>query len=279
MWEERLLKSWSSMAGISVKLTELFQNTTTKECTNDARAAIRAGFHDAGTWSKTLASTGQDFGGADGSIYLFGETTRAENNGLQGIVNRLGQLAKDSAVEVADMIQFAAAHATVTCPLGPRMRTFVGRKDATKPSPDGLLPSATSDAQTLLDLFFDKNIGPLDLVALVGAHSVSRQFTFNSTRAGENQDSTPGVWDTKFYEDTIRSDFNAGHGVLTFPSDKALSLHGPLQEEWNGYAVRQNDWVEHFSRAYIRLSLTGVNNIHNLTECTDALPLPVITFP
>lgn len=251
----------------------MFKNATTKECTDDARAAIRAGFHDAGTWSKSLASTGQDYGGADGSIFLFGETTRTENNGLQGIVNTLGQLARELAVEVSDMIQFAAAHAVVNCPLGPRMRTFVGRKEATKPAPDGLLPSATSDAQTLVDLFFDKNIGPLDLVALVGAHSVSRQFTFNTTRAGDSQDSTPGVWDTKFYEDTIRSDFETRKGILTFTADKALSLHGPLQEEWNGYVVRQNDWVEHFSRAYLRLSLAGVKNIQNMTECGFTKPI------
>ncbi|KAH8650970.1 heme peroxidase [Tricladium varicosporioides] len=266
-------------AQISIVLTALFKSNNTGECNDYARSAIRAGFHDAGTWSSTLAAVGQDYGGADGSIYLFGEMNRPENSGLEAVVNTLGRLAKTSGVGVADMIQFAAAHAVVTCPLGPRMRTFIGRKEATQAAPDGLLPSATSDAETLLRLFFDKNIGPTDLTALVGAHSVSKQFSFNTTRAGESQDSTPGVWDTKFYEDTIRSDFSTGSGILTFPSDKALSLYGPLQAEWNGYVVRQEDWIEHFSRAYIRLSLAGVNQIQGMIECTDALPLPVISFP
>ncbi|KAH6669834.1 ligninase LG6 precursor [Halenospora varia] len=266
-------------AQISTILTGLFKSNTSGECNDSARAAIRAGFHDAGAWSSTLAAAGQDYGGADGSIYLFGETSRPSNRGLEAVANTLGQLAKKSEVRVADMIQFAAAHAVVTCPLGPRMRTFIGRKEATQAAPDGLLPSATSDAETLLELFFDKNIGPIDLIALVGAHSVSRQFSFNTTRAGESQDSTPGVWDTNFYEDTIRSDFNAGSGILTFPSDKALSLYGPLQAEWNGYAVRQEDWTEHFSRAYLRLSLAGVNQIQEMIECTDALPLPITSFP
>lgn len=121
------------------------------------------------------------------------------------------------------------------------MRTFVGRKDAFQPAPDGLLPSAVADAETNLALFLDKEIGPLDLIALVGAHTVSRQFHFNSTRAGEFQDSTPGVWDVKFYEDTIRSDFNEGAGILTFPSDKSLSLYGPVQDEWNAYGVGLGD--------------------------------------
>lgn len=176
-------------------------------------------------------------------------------------------MAQNYGVGVADMLQFAAAHATVTCPLGPRMRTFVGRKEATQAAPDGLLPSATSDAQTLLDLFHDKNIGPLDLVALVGAHSVSKQFSFDVTRPGDPQDLTPGVWDLRFYRDTISSDYNTGTGILTFPSDKALSLWGPLQEEWNAYVVGLNDWREHYSRAYLRLSLTGVNHIQDMTEC------------
>jgi len=252
---------------ISITLTRAFRNITTGECTESARAAIRAGFHDAGSWSDKLAAQGQDYGGADGSLYLYGESTRSENNGLQEITATLGALAQKHHVGVADMLQFAAAHATVTCPLGPRMRTFIGRNDGTKPAPDGLLPSALASAEVNIALFADKRIGPLDLVALLGAHSVSRQSFFNTTVAGQSQDSTPGVWDTNFYEDTIRSEFNSGAGITTFPSDKAISLYGPLQEEWNGYVRRQSDWNEHFSRAYLRLSITGVNNIQDMVEC------------
>jgi hypothetical protein len=68
----------------------------------------------AGTWSSSLAAQGQDFGGADGSIYLFGETKRPENHGLESITAQLGLLAKLNGVGVADMIQFAAAHAVVS---------------------------------------------------------------------------------------------------------------------------------------------------------------------
>ena len=55
-----------------------------------AKLAIRLGFHDAGTWSSKLAASGQDFGGADGSIALApAEIKRAENNGLQDIVKQM----------------------------------------------------------------------------------------------------------------------------------------------------------------------------------------------
>ena len=97
-------------------------------CTDRARAAVRLGFHDAGTWSQTLASQGKDFGGADGSIFLFQEITRGENKGLEDILDLVGDIWMMFDITVADLIQYMAKHAVVTCPLGPRIRTFVGRK-------------------------------------------------------------------------------------------------------------------------------------------------------
>ncbi len=43
-------------------------------------------------------------------------------------------------VSVADIIQVGATVATVTCPLGPRIKTYVGRKDSSKPNPRLLPP-------------------------------------------------------------------------------------------------------------------------------------------
>lgn len=93
-----------------------------------ARAAVRLGFHDAGTWSEGLADAGSDFGGADGSFILFNEVTRSENRGLEGIDAYARKLLRKYPVGVADLIQYMAIHATVTCPLGPRIRMFVGRR-------------------------------------------------------------------------------------------------------------------------------------------------------
>lgn len=47
-------------------------------CTRWARMAVRLGFHDAGTWSKSAALSGAG-GGADGSICLSDEINDAEN--------------------------------------------------------------------------------------------------------------------------------------------------------------------------------------------------------
>jgi len=115
---------------ISADLTKAFKGKTGR-CNAVARMAIRLGFHDAGTWSQKLANAGQDFGGADGSLVLFNEITRRENRGLEVVVALAKVLQakyKNNKVTMADLIQYMANHAVVTCPLGPRVRTFVGRK-------------------------------------------------------------------------------------------------------------------------------------------------------
>ncbi len=100
-------------AHVSAQLTRLFRGPSGR-CNKNARAAIRLGFHDAGTWQDGL-----DFGGADGSIILAkDEISRPDNRGLQDIVRILGDLHrtkyKQYGVGVADLIQFAAKHAVVS---------------------------------------------------------------------------------------------------------------------------------------------------------------------
>jgi len=255
-------------------------NGITLQCNDIARAAIRLGFHDAGTWSSALAASGQDFGGADGSIALSGtEVNRPENNGLQAIIKQMITWQKTFGVPMADLIQFGAVHAVVTCPLGPRVRFFAGRKDSKVAAPDGLLPSATASADSLVSLFEDKTMSAHDLAALVGAHSTSKQFFFNKPAAAAPQDGTPGVWDVLFYNQTLE---NTPKKVFRLPSDIALAQHPAMADEWTKFRqpnnVGQKHWNEDYAKAYTRLSLLGVNNINNLTECSKALPPAKPTF-
>jgi hypothetical protein len=123
-------------------------------CNDMARAAIRLGFHDAGTWSQSLADSGSDFGGADGSFSLFGEISRPENEGLKDIDDLATFLWSpkspfgDFDLGMADLIQYMAIHATVSCPLGPRVRTFIGRKVC---SPHTLLLPCSDCRRTRFD--------------------------------------------------------------------------------------------------------------------------------
>jgi Peroxidase len=74
------------------------------QCNDLARAAIRAAFHDCGTWTTSMG----DSAGCDGSLFLAGEYSRPENKGLETAVPQLGALAQSYGVGVADFFQFAA---------------------------------------------------------------------------------------------------------------------------------------------------------------------------
>lgn len=202
-------------------------------CTDAARAAIRLGFHDAAGWSK---GTG-NLGGADGSIVLAPEEIqRVANKGLEEIVDQTKawfDKYKGYGIGMADLIQFSANVATITCPLGPRVRTFVGRKDSSVPAPDGLLPDVNSPADVLIDLFNNKTIGPDGLISLIGAHTTSQQRFVDPERAGDPQDSTPGVWDVKFYSETIG---NAPPRVFKFNSDIALANYQSTKGTFAAFA-------------------------------------------
>ncbi|TDZ22882.1 Versatile peroxidase VPL1 [Colletotrichum orbiculare MAFF 240422] len=240
-------------------------------CTDLARAAIRLGFHDAAGWSK---GTG-NLGGADGSIILASsELPRAENKGLEEIVEQTKvwfEKYKQYGIGMADLIQFSANAATVVCPLGPRVRTFVGRKDSSVEAPPNLLPDVNSPADVLIDLFSNKTISSYGLISLLGAHTTSQQRFVDPSRAGDPQDSTPGVWDVKFYSETIG---DAPPRVFKFNSDVALAKYPSTSAQFAAFAGPggQAAWNAAYAHEYVRLSLLGVYNINDLTECTKALP-------
>jgi hypothetical protein len=256
---------WDSVAA---DLVAIFKECD-GQCNEAARQAIRLGFHDAGAWSTTSG-----FGGADGSMLISpDELNRAENNGMQPIIATYRALLADKytalGVGAADLVQFGAQVATVTCPLGARIKTYVGRQDGDGSSPDGLLPDVHSDADTLINLFADKTISAGDLAALVGAHSTSEQDIVDANFAGAPQDSTPGVWDVEFYSET--PDPNAPSQVFKFPSDVNLANDPRTAGSFDFFGTNpagQAAWNDAFARAYVRLSLLGVPNIDNLVDCT-----------
>ncbi|OAQ99387.1 hypothetical protein LLEC1_05173 [Akanthomyces lecanii] len=76
--------------------------------------------------------------------------------------------------------QQAPTVGAVICPPGPRIRSFVGRHDNAAPAARDNFPSASASA--------DKNISAQDLVALLGTHTTSQQFTIYHNRIGTPQD-------------------------------------------------------------------------------------------
>ncbi|KAI1387877.1 putative class II peroxidase [Hypoxylon trugodes] len=246
--------------------------TESDGCTDLARGAIRQGFHDAATWDKNSA-----YGGADGSLLLNDdELARSENKGLETISAQTKtwyNKYKGYGITMADLIQTAAMTATVCCPGGPRIKSFIGRKDDSRAGPTDKLPLPQQDAQYLIDLFAAKTFTSNDLVALIGAHTVSTQKFVDTSRSGASQDTTPSVWDTKFYSETIAGDNKT---ILIFHSDKSISTYSSTKDQFNTFAGSNGKslWSPAYAQAYFRMSFLGVNNLNNLTEITQVLPLP-----
>ncbi|KAL4936409.1 hypothetical protein BDV06DRAFT_233436 [Aspergillus oleicola] len=258
-------------------IVPLFRSTN-ETCNNLARSAVRLGFHDAGAWSTT-----SDYGGADGSLLLSAdEINRAENDGLQEVRSRALEILdnySEYGVGAADLVQFMHNVATVVCPLGPRILTLVGRDDSRRANPPGLVPrNNVTDGEYLIELFRNKTFSPRDLAALVGAHTVAKQSYVDPSRRGQSLDSTPGIWDTEYYRE-ITSD--SVQGVFRLPSDEALSRTDGISSIFREFTDRtfgQTTWNSDYATAYVRLSLLGVNNINQLTDCTRVLPEAVTSF-
>ncbi|KAI5861470.1 putative class II peroxidase [Durotheca rogersii] len=240
-------------------------------CTALARGAIRQGFHDAATWDRDSA-----YGGADGSLLLNDEElARQDNMGLAEIAAQTRAWHAKFApygVGMADLIQTAALVATVSCPGGPRIRAFVGRRDDARPGPAGRLPLPFQDAPELLALFAAKTFTPGDLVALLGAHSASAQRFVDPARAGTPQDSTPARWDTRYYGETLAGDNST---ILIFHSDSSIAAYAETRARFRQFAAvgGQILWNPAYAQAYFRMSMLGVTNLNNLTEITWVLPL------
>ncbi|KAF2260010.1 heme peroxidase, partial [Lojkania enalia] len=257
---------------VSAELTEIFKESN-GQCNDAARSAIRLGFHDAAAWDKD-----QTHGGADGSLLMdFGEIGRQENNGMQDIRNRLRRVQSNYGVGYADLAQYAHNHATVSCPLGPRIRTFVGRKDATQAAPTGLIPNPFDTADNLITLFERKGFSIRDFAALLGAHTSAKQHFVDTAQAGKPLDTTPGVWDVEFYNDTLQEPQNPE--IFVLPSDKVLSVHPRMSADFLSFVGNQQQWNEDYSKAYIKMSLLGVDNINSLKDCTKTLPVAILGPP
>ncbi|KAH8879806.1 peroxidase [Thozetella sp. PMI_491] len=253
--------------------------TASGRCNDLARASVRLGFHDCAGWSKTTGN----LGGCDGSLALSSdEINRAENSGLQTVVSQMKtwyNTYRSYGVGMADLIQMGATVATVTCPLGPRIRSYVGRKDSAVSAPNGLLPGVTQNANALIALFQAKTITPYGLTALIGAHTTSQQRFVDLTRAGDPQDSTPGVWDVNFYNQTLTKNLPLLR-IFKFASDVALAADPRVATEFQQFAAPggQDDWNSDYSREYLRVSLLGVFNINNLTDCSKVLPARISSY-
>ncbi|KAF2114587.1 ligninase LG6 precursor [Lophiotrema nucula] len=223
-------------------------------CNDDARAAIRAPFHDCIN------------NGCDGSLILGSECSRSENAGLEDICEKISGWSQQYDVGVADMIQFAQAVAIAVCPLGPRIRALVGRQDSSVPAPEGEIPSSSDSVASIVSAFEAKGLSANDVVALVGAHSTAKQFFDDPAKAGASLDSTPSTWDINFYAETL-----VGTAPYTLESDKKMSTDLQTAVEWLNFSLNAGGWAAAFVSAMEAFGVVG-NDVNSLTDCSSAIP-------
>ncbi|KAI0600108.1 heme peroxidase [Biscogniauxia sp. FL1348] len=216
-------------------------------CNDDARAAIRASFHDCFP------------GSCDGSLILANECTdRGENSQMVGICSTLGDMATQYNVSTADMIQFGAAMGIAACPLGPKIAFKVGRTDSSTANAANQIPGQNADAATSIAAFQAKGFTVTELVALVGAHSTAKNL------AGASLDSTPEQWDTAFYSETADESNSA-----SLASDRYLSNSTDSSAIWATMADATT-WTNAFVPAMEKMSIMG-NDEASLIDCSSVI--------
>jgi len=226
------------------------------QCTDAARASIRGVFHDC-----------FPDGGCDGSLMLFdAEVARANNVPMTATMQTLRAMATKYNVTGADLLMFAGSHAVATCPGGPVTQTLIGRKDATGPCPDNQLPPANAPGDGVTARFAAKGFSAKDVAALIGAHTVSRQFVTNPNAVGAAQDSTPGKWDITFFVETIKNT-----APFRFISDINLANQNEVGPWMTRFSADKAAWDAAFVDAMARLELLG-NDKTSMVDCTAALP-------
>jgi hypothetical protein len=170
-------------------------------------------------------------------------------------------------VSVADLIAVSASVAIVSCPGGPRIKTYVGRNDSSTGSQRNALPSPFADGETNYQLFLKKGINETELAGLMGAHSVSKAFGTLNITVGASQDTTPGVWDVTYYSEV----FKPCPGMTPFTSDTNLAQHPKVGPEMAKMINNKARFNFMFTNAMEKMMRMGVNQ-NNLVECTNWIP-------
>ncbi|KAF9453904.1 class II peroxidase [Macrolepiota fuliginosa MF-IS2] len=258
--------------------TNLFEN----QCGEEFHESLRLTFHDAIGFSPKLGG-----GGADGSIVTFSdvETAFHANNGIDDIVDLQKKFIPKYNISAGDFIQFAGAVGLTNCPGAPRIQFFMGRPPAKAASPDLLVPEPFDSVTKILARFKDAGFNPDEVVALLASHSVAASDTIVPGLRGVPFDSTPGVFDTQFFIETMLKGTmfpggvggNQGEaaapiaGEIRISSDEDLARDPRTACEWQTFATDQNKMANAFADAMLKLSLLGQDK-KKMIDCSEVIP-------
>ncbi|KAJ6583482.1 heme peroxidase [Mycena vulgaris] len=269
----------------------LFEGGT---CDDFAHDALRLSFHDAIGYSPGMAGKGIfGGGGADGSLIEFASTELSyhANDGLEEIVAEEKALADKYGVSYGDIVQFAAAVSVRNCAGGPRISFMAGRANATQAAPDGLVPAPYDSVTTMLARVGDAGLTPEELIDLLASHSIGVQDHVDPTIPDTPFDTTPAVFDTNFYLETLlRGTVWPGDGAhtgevkapikteLRLQSDYALSRDSRTSCHWQSFVNNQDRMMTRFATAMAKMALIG-QTARSLQDCSEVIPPPTLRIP
>jgi hypothetical protein len=254
--------------------------------TLDIPPTVRAAFHDAGDYNKWSAT-----GGADGRLYNNPESWYAQSRTLNaGLVcpQKLMGLFKDTSLSPADAIQICGM-VSVEMAGGPKFEDFnfeAGRVTASGVTHDGMLPGPLGSNVSLRDYFYRAGLDDLDIVTLMGGHtlgggqgSVGSGFTGAFTH-------TPDVFSNDFFQNLIQyanvtdngcdyfapgvtpemrdnhgcfptNENDDNGGIMQLPTDRALLLDDSLLMHVKAFAEDKDLFFEQFAKRFKKMSELG----------------------
>ncbi|KAJ4751826.1 Stromal ascorbate peroxidase [Rhynchospora pubera] len=234
---------------------------------------VRLGWHDAGTYDKTIQEWPQR-GGANGSLRFEIELKHGANAGLVNALKLLQSIKdKYTGITYADLFQLASATAIEEAG-GPKIPMKYGRVDVTTPEqcpPEGRLPAAgpPSPADHLREVFYRMGLNDKEIVALSGAHTLGRSRPERSgwgkpeTKYTKDGPGAPGgqswtvqwlKFDNSYFKD-IKERRDAD--LLVLPTDAVLFEDPSFKVYAEKYAEDQDAFFKDYAEAHAKLSNLG----------------------
>ncbi|KAJ6532871.1 versatile peroxidase VPS1 [Mycena vulgaris] len=212
------------------------------------------------------------------------------NLGVDDIIDHQRPFALKHNVSFGDFIQFAGAVGVSNCPGAPRLEFLAGRSNNSQASPPDLVPEPFDSADKIIARFADAGFSPNEIVDLLASHTVAAQDHVDPDPLiqGTPFDSTPGVFDTQFFIETLLvgtafpgngSAANQGEvasplaGEFRLQSDFELARDPRTACEWQSFTNNQKLMATKFRAAMAKMAILGQDR-NLLTDCSEVIPTP-----
>lgn len=258
---------------------ELQENVFNNECNTEARETLRLSFHDA-------------MGKSDGSIIEFSDTELAykanNDTGVADIIDVLKPLVTKFSVSPGDLLFLATSVGLSNCKGAPFIPFKAGRAVPKSAAPDGTVPLPTGKVSLLfletrahsntsfikldsVDIIIEKyaaaGFSVEDIVTSLASHSIAAADAVPF--GGTPFDSTPAIFDTQFFVETILDDVIPGAARL--PSDSALARDNRTACAWQGFIENELGMQLKFADFMSRLGVVGIDQT-KLFDCSSVVP-------